>query len=482
MKLYEKVAHAIAERIEQSFYQAGEKLPSIRALSLAHEVSISTAQEAYRLLEDQGWAESRPKSGFYVINRQKAPQQLPDLSRPTQRPIEVSQWEEVLSLLSASTTPNLVQLSRAIPDLNAPTLKPLTRILSDLNKNAHGSMLSYEALRGSDGLRLQVARLMVDSGCRLHPDDIIITAGCQEALSSSLRAVTKPGDVVAVDSPSFYGSMQAIKAHGLKVLEIPTHPETGVSIEALELALEQWPIKAIQITPTCNNPLGYTMPVEHKKRLLALTARYDIPIIEDDIYGDLSYTSPRPPTIKSFDTEGRVLLCSSFSKTLAPGFRIGWVAPGRYGNQVMHMKYVVTASTPTITQLGIAEFIAQGGYERHIRKVRAQYHQSRDVMIGWVEKYFPQGTKISYPQGGFLLWVELPDDIDTITLNERTMTKGVSIAPGVLFSASGKYRNCMRLNFTDKSSEKNENAIKLIASTIHEMVSELKQQPHMITI
>lgn len=475
MKLYEKVANAIAERIEQSFYQAGEKLPSIRALSLAHEVSISTAQEAYRLLEDQGWAESRPKSGFYVINRQKAPQQLPDLSRPTQRPIEVSQWEDVLNLLCASTTPNLVQLSRAIPDLSAPTLKPLTRIMSDLTKNAQGSMLSYEDLRGADSLRLQIARLMVDSGCRLHPDDIITTAGCQEALSTSLRATTKDGDIVAVDSPSFYGSMQAIKAHGLKALEIPTHPETGISIEALELALEQWPIKAIQITPTCNNPLGYTMPVEHKKRLLALTARYDIPIIEDDIYGDLSYVSPRPPTIKSFDTEGRVLLCSSFSKTLAPGLRIGWVAPGRYGNQVMHMKYVVTASTPTLPQLGIAEFIAQGGYERHIRKMRAQYHQSRDVMIGWVEKHFPQGTKISYPQGGFLLWVELPDDIDTTILNERTMTKGVSIAPGVLFSASGKYRNCMRLNFTDKPTERNEDAVKLVAQLIHEMVSELKQ-------
>ncbi len=472
MKLYEQVAQNIAERIEQSFYQTNEKLPSIRALSVTHEVSISTAQEAYRLLEDQGWVESRPKSGFYVINRQKAPKQLPDLSRPTQTPIEVSQWEEVLNLLCASTTPDIVQLSRAIPDLEAPTLKPLMRIMADLNKRGGGSILSYEHLRGADCLRLQIARLMVDSGCRLHPDDIITTAGCQEALSASLRAVTQQGDVVAVDSPSFYGSMQAIKALGLKALEIPTHPETGISIEALELALEQWPVKAIQITPTCNNPLGYTMPVEHKQRLLELTARFDIPIIEDDIYGDLSYTSPRPPSIKSFDTEGRVLLCSSFSKTLAPGLRIGWVAPGRYVNQVMHMKYVVTASTPTLPQHGIAEFIAQGGYERHIRKMRTKYHQSRDVMIGWVEKYFPTGTKISYPQGGFLLWVELPVDIDTVKLNERTMKQGVSIAPGVLFSASGKYRNCMRLNFTDKPSEKNENAVKQVATCIQEMILE----------
>jgi DNA-binding transcriptional MocR family regulator len=263
--------------------------------------------------------------------------------------------------------------------------------------------------------------------------------------------------------------MQAIKAHGLKALEIPTHPETGISIEALELALEQWPIKAIQITPTCNNPLGYTMPVEHKKRLLELTAKKDIPIIEDDIYGDLSYVAPRPPSIKSFDTEGRVLLCSSFSKTLAPGLRVGWVAPGRYVNQVLHMKYVVTASTSTLPQMGIAEFIAQGGYERHLRKMRIQYEKSRDVMISWIEKYFPEQTRISYPQGGFLLWVELPFDLDTVELNSRTMQRGVSLAPGVLFSATGKYRNCMRLNFTEQPSAKNENAVKTIAEEIFKM-------------
>ncbi len=471
MKLYEKVAASIAERIEQGFYQPNEKLPSIRELSHAQKVSISTAQEAYRLLEDQLWAESRPKSGYYVLQRRKPPQQMPMLSRPVQRPIEVSQWEEVLNLLCASTDKTIVQLSRAIPDLNAPTLKPLMKIMTELNRSEQYNVLSYEHLRGSDLLRLQIARLMVDSGCRLHPDDIVTTTGCQEALSASLRAVTQPGDVVAVDSPSFYGSMQAIKAHGLKALEIPTHPETGISIEALELALEQWPIKAIQITPTCNNPLGYTMPVEHKQRLLALTAAKDIPIIEDDIYGDLSYVSPRPPSIKSFDTEGRVLLCSSFSKTLAPGLRVGWVAPGRYVNQVLHMKYVVTASTSTLPQIAIAEFIAQGGYERHIRKMRAQYEQSRDIMIRWIEKFFPVNTRISYPQGGFVLWVELPFDLDTVELNVRTLQRGVSLAPGVLFSATGKYRNCMRLNFTDKPSAKNEAAIKTIAEEITLMCS-----------
>lgn len=470
MKLYETVANTLAERIEESFYKAGEKLPSIRELSRSHAISISTAQEAYRNLEERGLAESRPKSGYYVKYKSKAPR-LPDVSRPVQKPLEVSQWEEVLNLLCANTNPEMLQLGRAIPDLEAPTLKPLGKIMADLNRRTQASTLSYEHLRGSDKLRLQIARLVVDSGCRLHPDDIITTTGCQEALSVSLRAITQPGDVVAVDSPSFYGSMQAIKALGLKALEIPTHPETGISLEALQLAMDQWDIKAIQITPTCNNPLGYTMPDAHKQRLLEITATQDIPIIEDDIYGDLTYQSPRPPTIKSFDTEGRVLLCSSFSKTLAPGLRVGWVAPGRYVNQVIHMKYVVTASTATLPQMAIAEFIAQGGYERHVRKMRAQYQQSRDVMLEWLEKYFPEGTRISYPQGGFLLWVELPGKIDTVKLNEQLIPLNICIAPGSLFSASGKYGHCLRLNYTDKPCLKNELAIKKTGEVIKTMLA-----------
>lgn len=477
MKLYEQTAQQISERIEKGYFLSGDKLPSIRELSQSHSVSISTAQEAYRLLEDQGWAESKPKSGYYVLDRKKTPLNLPGITRPSQRPLEVTHWEEVLNLLCAHHKPDSIQLSRAVPDLDAQSIKPLTKLLSDINRQlSPRDILSYETLRGSDKLRLQIARLMVDSGCQLHPDDLIITNGCQEALSTSLLALCKPGDIVAVDSPNFYGSLQIIKALGLKALEIPTHPETGISLEALELALEQWPIKVLQITPTCNNPLGYTMPAEHKQRLLDLTEKYDLAIIEDDIYGDLSYQSPRPPSIKSMDTQGRVLYCSSFSKTLAPGLRVGWVAPGRYLNQVMHMKYVVTASTSTQAQLGIAEFIAQGGYERHIRKMRMQYQSNRDYLIKLITEHFPEGTRISYPLGGFVLWVELPADIDTVEMNERADEFNTSIAPGVLFSATGKYRNCMRLNFTQRGDNRSDKAIQQLGQLAKTMI--LEQQIH----
>lgn len=403
MKLYEQLAQSIIEHIEQGYYLEGGKLPSIRNLSQSHEVSISTAQEEYRLLEDAGWAESRAKSGYYVLKPHTSNLRLPKVTRPAQKPVEIAQWVDVLNLVNANNESNIIQLGRGSPDLSAPTLTPLIRIQSELNRQSPLNTLAYGNLKGHSELRKQIVRLMVDSGCRLHQDGVITSAGCQEALSC-LRAVTQPGDVVVVDSPSFYGSMQAFKAQGLKVLEIPTHPETGMSLEALELALEQWPVKVIQLTPTCNSPLGYTIPVESKQRLLELATQYDIPIIEDDIYGDLAYQLPRPPSKKSFDVDGRVLSCSSFSKSLAPGFRVGCAAPGRYLNQVLHFKYVVTASTSTLPQLSIAEFIAQGGYERYIRKMRKQYQQSRDVMTGWVDRYLPEKRRISHPQGGFVLW------------------------------------------------------------------------------
>jgi DNA-binding transcriptional MocR family regulator len=470
MKLYEQVAEAMVTRIEQSYYFAGDKLPSIRAISESHDVSISTAQEAYRLLEDGGWAESRPKSGYYVLQQLKSTSRLPEVLRPMHKPLTVAQWDDVVKQVGANSESDVIHLGRGSPDITTPTLKPLIRIQSEVIKKSSQDILGYGTLIGHPELRLQIARIMVDSGCRLHPDDIITTTGCQEALATCLKAITQPGDVVVVDSPSFYGSMQAFNVQGLKVLEIPTHPETGISLEALELALEQWPVKAIQLTPTCNSPLGYTMPEANKKRLVELAIQYDIPVIEDDIYGDLAYQSPRPPSIKSFDTDDRVLFCSSFSKTLAPGFKVGWVAPGRYLNQVLHLKYVVTACNANLPQIAIAEFIAQGYYERHLRKVRKQYQKNRDVMIGWIEKYFPENTRISYPQGGFVIWIELQHDIDTVELNEKSVKRGVRIAPGILFSASGKYIHCLRLNYAVEPNQENENAVKLVGTVILEMM------------
>jgi len=469
MKLYDRVANALRDNIHAGLFVVGDKLPSIRQLVAEHAVSISTVQQAYHQLEMEGLIEARPKSGYFVAHISSAPV-LPETSRPAQRPIEVSQWQEVLEVLLSKEGVDTVQLQHAMPNMSVASLNPLLKKMSLLMRHQVALSLPYGNIKGALVLREQIAKLATGSGCALHPDDLVITSGCQEGLSVCLRAVCEPGDIVAVESPSFYGSMQAIKTANLKAMEIPTNAENGLSLEALELALEQWPIKAILVTPTCNNPMGYSMSEADKKRLYQLAQSYDISIIEDDIYGDISYQAPRPKTIKSFDKDGRVLLCSSFSKTVAPGVRVGWIAPGRYRDKVTHIKYVSSSMCPTLPQLAIADFIQSGGYHRHTRKVRLLYKQGRDHLILCIKRYFPADTRISFPQGGYILWVELNKQFDAVTLANQCKAGGVSIAPGVLFSATGKYRHCMRLNFSEQSDVEREQGIQQLALYINKQL------------
>ena len=477
MKLYEKLAETLREHIQQGLFQAGDKLPSVRQLSAEHGVSISTVQEAYRHLEMESLVEARAKSGYFAMANTPS-YKLPETSRPPQRPSDVSQWQEVLDLLLSTEekVQGAIQLQHAMPIMDTPSLKPLLKKMVDLTRHNPQLSLPYGDVRGTPVLRKQIAKLAQASGCQLHPDDLVVTSGCQEALSVCLRAITEPGDIVAIESPSFYGSMQAIKGSNLKVMEIPTNPETGLSLEALELALDQWPIKAILLTPTCNNPMGYIMPEANKKRLYQLAQGYDIAIIEDDIYGDIAYQYPRPKTIKSFDEDGRVLLCSAFSKTLAPGLRVGWIAPGRYRDKVTHIKYVSSSMCPTLPQLAIADFIQSGGYDRHLRRVRLEYKQGRDSLIKALNKYFPADTCISFPEGGYLLWVELPKQLDAVKLARQSREVGINIAAGPIFSATGKYRHCMRLNFSEQDANSREDGIRKLAYFINNQLDELQQE------
>ncbi|ERI51199.1 GntR family transcriptional regulator [Pseudomonas sp. EGD-AK9] len=471
MTLYLNLAELLGARIEQGLYRPGDRLPSVRSLSQEHGVSLSTVQQAYRHLEDQGLATPRPKSGYFVPAERQVPA-LPQVSRAAQRPVEVSQWDHVLALISSSPQRELLQLGRGRPDIGSPTLKPLLRMLARQARRQDPEVLTYGCIRGELRLREQIARLLLDSGCRIPAEDLVITTGCHEALSAAIRAICQPGDIVAVDSPSFHGVMQALKGFGMKALELPTDPLTGINLEALEMALEQWPIKAIQLTPNCNNPLGYIMPEANKRALLQLAQRHDVAIIEDDVYGELAYAYPRPRTIKSYDEDGRVLLCSSFSKTLAPGLRVGWIAPGRYLEQVLHMKYLGTGSTAQLPQLALAEFLEAGHYEPHLRRMRAQYLRSRDLMVDWVCRYFPAGTRASRPQGSFMLWVEMPSGFDSQRLNRALLPHKIQVAPGSIFSAAGKYRNCIRLNYAEPPSAAIEAAVRQVGATIAEQLAE----------
>src|SRR3954471_5939971 len=299
---------------------------------------------------------------------------------------------------------------------------------------------------GAPPLRRQFARRSLEWGCTLSPDDFIVTCGAMEAVQLSLLAVAKQGDAIAIESPAYFGTLQLIEALGLKVVEIPSCSREGMDLDALERVLRNRRIAAVLAVTNFSNPLGCVMPDANKERLVAMLAAKEVPLIEDDLYGDLYFGDARPRAAKSFDDRGLVLHCASFSKTLAPGWRVGWVAPGRFRERVSLLKFAQTVATASLQQLAFAEFLAGGYYERHLRSLRKAIAATMRSLGDCVAAHFPAGTRATRPDGGGVLWVELPDGISALELHDRALGAGIAIAPGPIFSARQGYENCIRLS------------------------------------
>jgi DNA-binding transcriptional MocR family regulator len=307
--------------------------------------------------------------------------------------------------------------------------------------------LNYEHVQGNELLRKQIARLSFNWGGTLSDDDIVVTAGCMEAISFCLRAVTQPGDAVATEGPTFYGIFRVMQSLGLKVVEIPSDPQTGPDLAYLEQSIKKFNIKACVFVCNFNNPIGSVMPDDRKKQLVDMLAKKEIPLIEDDIYGELFFGKTRPKTCKTFDKKGLVLQCASFSKSLTPGYRIGWAVPGRFKEKVIRLKRMNNVATNTLTQAAIAHFLQNGRYELHLRHLRKALHTHCLRYSQAVCEFFPEDTKISRPQGGFMLWVEMNKRVDAFKLHKRALKQKIGIAPGHIFSSHGEFQNCFRLSF-----------------------------------
>lgn len=442
--LYEHVAENLKGQLELGVYRPGDRLISVRKLASQLSVSISTVVQAYQLLEDQGLVEARPQSGYYVRPQTQARCPQTRLPKPSAKPMTVDKGELIMEVLETLKDANLVQLGTASPSAELLPLSALNRIMSQLLREDPMAVVRYEATPGNPELRTQVARLMAAAGVAAAPEEVVITNGCQEAVTLALRAVAGHGDVIAVQSPTYYGGLQAIQSLGMKALEIPTDAREGISIEALRLALEQWPIKAILVMATCSNPLGATMSEARKLALVELAAEFNVPLIENDAHAEFSTLSNRPKAVKHYDRDGNVLLCSSFSKTLAPGYRVGWICAGAWRDKVNYLKYVSNLATSSLTQRTLAAFLAKGGYDRHVRKMRQIYARQQAQMAEAIHRYFPAGTKAAH--GGMVAWVELPARVSGFELYRRALDKKISIVPGSLFSAQKKYEHYVRLS------------------------------------
>lgn len=463
---YERLAEDLVGVISSGSLRPGERLPSIRRLSRDRRLSVSTVVQALRHLEQRGLIEARPQSGYFV--RHAAARRASPAVRPTPDeavPVDVSQ--RLIRVLLGGVQPGVAPLSAAMPSASLLPVAALQRLYSSVVRR-HGRLLEGHSHIHMDEpalVRQLVLRSMGWAGA-LAASEFVITNSCTEALGLCLRTVTRPGDTVAVESPGYYLMLQLLEVLGLRALEMPTDPQTGMSVEALDLATREGKVAACLLVPNASNPLGGIMPDENKRRLAKLTAERGVAVIEDDVYGDLHFGSERPWPIKAFDQAGNVMLCSSFSKCLSPALRVGFVAAGRYRSQLALQKTITSGATNPISQLVLAEYLESSACERHLRGLRRAYRQQVDAMRAAVTRHFPAATRLTEPQGGFVLWVELTEDIDATALYERALAAGVAYVPGELFSASGMYRNCLRLNCGNPHTPEIEEAVRRLGRLI----------------
>ncbi|MBV8466402.1 MAG: PLP-dependent aminotransferase family protein [Burkholderiales bacterium] len=439
--LYSVLADEIAAMIAAGTLQPGDKLPSLRELRDRRGVSLATVNEAFRVLEERALIEARPQSGFFVRQRLCEP---PPSSRPRLVPAAVTVNRRLWDYLQL-TRGKRRSFCYAVMSPSCFPNRQLQKLMNDTLREQPGMLSDYGGPRGLEILRRQIAVHTLEWGGRLTADDIQVTAGGIEALNLALRAVTQPGDVVAVESPTYFGLLQLFESMGLKTLEIPTDPEHGMSVDALDLATRDGNVAACVMMPNFSNPTGSLMSDAAKLRLVKLLDERGVPLIEDDIYGEFYQGRDRPRPAKAFDETGNVLYCASYTKLVAPGMRVGWISAGRYSSQVEIIKYINTFSTPAIMQATLARFLESGAYEQHLRKLRKLCSEQLCRVSDGLARYFPEGTRWTRPRGGYLCWVELPNGVDTMRLLEDAVQEDISFAPGSLFSARRAYRNYLRL-------------------------------------
>jgi len=457
--LYLQIAENFTQQVARGALLPGDRVPSLRRLKEQHKVSMSTALQAYLWLESHGYLEARPQSGFYVRTPFSTLIPEPHFDTTKTKPVAVSNSTILAEIMESANDPANIPLGAG----NAsPELFPTDRLNLILRKIIRCQPLHstrYEFPPGWEPLRRQIARRSLEMGCSLSPRDVTITCGALEALNLSILAVVRPGDVIALESPTYFAILESAASLGMKVIEIPTHPQTGMDLGELERAIRKHRVKACITMTNCHNPLGYVLTDRLKRDLVELTSRYDVAIIEDDVYGDLAFQGSRPRAAKSFDHKGLVLLCSSFSKILAPGYRLGWVASGHFREEIERQKFLANLATPSLTQMVVAEFLESGGYDRHLKRLRTTLAVQVDRVRQAIAKYFPDGTCISRPAGGYMLWVELPPQVNALKLYRAALAAHISTLPGSVFSATNRYDHYLRINCGHTWSESYDRAL-----------------------
>lgn len=450
LPIYRRLAEHYLSAIQSGTLAAGDRMPSVRDLMRQHHVSLSTALQTLRHLEEGGWLEARPRSGYFVRQPRRTtirPVGEPNILAPLDPAQYVGIHEQVSDFIARR------QLQMPDIDLSGMTCAPELYAVEALKNAAIRALREQPSLltsampiNGNAAFRQVVARRALNAGIRISADDVVVTHGCIEALNLALRAVAQAGDTIAVESPTYFGLLQTLESLGMRALEIPTSPQTGISIEALELAMQTYGnIKAVVVVPTLQNPLGCIMPDSHKERLVSLCERFTVPLIEDDAYSELADGDVAPSAAKVWDKSGNVIYCASLNKVLAPGMRLGWMTSGKWHERVKMLKFAYTRANEEWTQITAANYMGSPAYDRHLRRLRGNLKEQREQMAEAIAGYFPGETRLSVPGGGVGLWVELPRGLSSKAVFAAALDEGIGVSPGMIFSNSDRFDHYLRL-------------------------------------
>jgi DNA-binding transcriptional MocR family regulator len=480
--LYQRIASQLERAIASGALPSGSRLPSVRQLSQQHGVSITTAMQALRHLENGGCVQARPKSGYFVAPRAPAlPEPQVDLALDAASFVSLDQV--LHDFLLTMEDPQALPAFQAVPARSLLPEAKLQALLAGVNRR-HPEYATTFHMAGSLALRQQIARRALTAGVSLRPEEIVVTNGGMEALYLALKTLVGPGDTVAVESPTYFSLLQTFESLGVRALEIPSHPRDGISLEALDFATQTpGAVKACVLLPNFPNPSGSLMPAERKRRLVQLCAERGIGLIESDIYGELYFGEQRPPVLKSFDERNEVILCSAFTKTVAPGYRIGWVAPGRHFLRTQALKMRTSCASPMLQQEVLAEFMRDGGYDHHLRRLRAALKTQARQMAEAVARHFPPGCRLSVPQGGMLLWIELPRHVDSREVFALARLEHIGVAPGAAFSIGRRFDHYIRLQYGQPWSPQMEAAIRRLGQIVSRLADEgLDRESQAVTL
>lgn len=468
MKKYQQLAQQIIDQIALGAWLPGDKLPSLREQVTLSGMSFMTVSHAYQTLESQGVIVARPQSGYYVASRPAVRSKLAPVKVTRDEAVDINTY--IFDVLQASCDATVVPFGSAFPDPRLFPLQQLNRSLATVSKTATAMSVIENLPPGNEALRHAIARRYAQQGMQVSPDEIVITAGALEALNLSLQAVTEPGDWVIVENPCFYGALQALERLRLKALSVATDPQNGIDLTALKQALNDYPVKACWLMINSQNPLGVTLSPEKKQQLVELLQQHNVTLIEDDVYSELYYGRERPLPARAYDDQGITLHCSSFSKCLVAGFRIGWVAAGNHARRIQQLQLMSTLSTSSPMQLALVDYLATKRYDAHLRKLRRILAERKQQTWQALHQHFPREVKIHHSESGYFLWIELPEYMDASELCEQAIAHKISIAPGKMFTTGRAWHNYFRLNASWFLGERELHAVITLANLIRQNI------------